>query len=167
MPSRDDIVDLLERIADIADGVKRKLIYVLALGTIAAAYLACRLYSPEAVLWWNVLKCGLIALPSLIWLFIWSVLGQLQQAPSLIAKLVQDDQGVFANTQSLSLNQPKSLVGVFSTLRAFRREDGFSVVFDAIGGVGILANPLFALIAVVTLGSLFFLIFCALLSFVF
>lgn len=167
MPSRDDIVALLERIAGIASSVKSKLIYALVLGALASAYLAWRLVSPESGLWWNLLKCGLIALPTLVWLFIWSVLGQLQQAPSLVAKLVQDDQGVFSGTNSLSLGSPKGLAGVFGTLRAFRREDGLGVVFDAVGGISLLANPLFAFVALITLGLLFLLIFFALLVLIF
>lgn len=167
MASRVDILSLLDRIAGIAGSLKTKLVYLLGAGTVATFYLAWQLYSAESALWWNILKCSLVILPTLVWAFIWSVLAQLQDAPSLVAKLVEDDQGVFSNIESLSLREPSGLTGVFSTLRAFRRDDGFSVVFETIGGVGLLANPLFAFIAFATLALLFLLILVALLVLIF
>jgi len=106
-------------------------------------------------------------LPALVWVFIWSILGQLQEAPALAKSLLADKQGILSTTQSLSLREPRGLLSLVGTLRAFRREAGLSAVLETLGSVGMLANPLFAIIALIALGMLFILIFAALLVLIF
>lgn len=142
-----DITKLLERVSTIAAGAQRKITYLVVVGLAASAYLAWQLFNPESAVWWNAIKCGLVMLPVLVWCFIWYVLSGLQEAPQLVSKIAQQEDGVLSNLQNLSLKQPDGLRGLFSTFRTFRQEQGFSVVLDTIGGVTLLANPVFAAFA--------------------
>jgi len=117
----DRIGEFLTAVADFAAGFQRRLAWFLGIAAMASAYLAWLLYSPESLWWWNLIKCGLVLTPTLVWLFIWQVLGEMREAPGLR--------------------------GLFSTLRAFREEDGLEVVLDTLGGVTLLANPVFAIFA--------------------
>ena len=163
----DSVLSVVDRVADIAGGVKRKLSYFVFIGVAASAFLGWSVYSQESALWWNLAKCGALALPALVWIFVWSVLAQLQEAPVLVASLIEDDDGLFSNVQNLSLSEPNGLSGVFSTIREFRQEDGLSVVFETLSGVSLLANPLFAIFAFVNWAILFTLIIIALLLLIF
>lgn len=162
MSAIDTVYRVVERVADIAGSVKRKLSYFVIVGLAATVYLAWLVYSPDSSLGWNVFKWGVLAIPALVWAFVWSVLAQLQEAPALVSQLVEDDDGVFSNLESLSLSEPKGLSGVFSTLREFRQEDGLSTVFETLSGIGFLANPLFAIFAFAALAILFTFILIAL-----
>jgi len=167
MSSAKQIVSLFEGIASISRRLKKKLIYLIVVGALASFFLAWNLYSQESSLAWNLLKCGSLVLPALVWVFIWSILGQLQEAPALAKSLLADKQGILSTTQSLSLREPRGLLSLVGTLRAFRREAGLSAVLETLGSVGMLANPLFAIIALIALGMLFILIFAALLVLIF
>ena len=167
MSAGDSVLSVIDRMADIAGGVKRKLSYFVLVGVAASAFLGWSVYSQESALWWNVVKCGALALPALIWVFVWFVLAQLQQAPTLVAALIEDDDGLFCNLQNLSLSEPNGLSGVFGTIREFRQEDGPSVVFETLSGVSLLANPLFAIFAFANWAILFALIIVALLILIF
>lgn len=139
--------ELLEQIAEIADGAQQTIRYLVIVGVLATAYLGWTLYTPDGALWWNVTKCGLLALPSLIWLFVWGVLSQLKQAPELVTDLVSQEDGLFQNLSGLSIDKKQGVRSLFSTLKAFKQEEGLEVVFDTIGGVTLLANPFFAILA--------------------
>lgn len=141
---------LLEQVADVADSTQKTVRYLVVTGVLATVFLAWKLYTPGGLLWWNLLKCGLLALPSLIWLFVWGVLSQLKQAPELVTELVSQEDGLFQNLSALSMAKKQGLSSLFSTLRAFKQEEGLEVVFDTIGGVTILANPLFAILALLS-----------------
>lgn len=145
-----NIVEWIQSIANVASSAQRKISYLLVVGLAASAYLAWELYTPAGALWWNIIKCGLVLLPGLIWVFVWSVLNQLKEAPELVANLVQQEDGVFNNLASLNLKQPDGLRSVFSSLREFRKEEGFGIVFETISGVALLANPFFAVFALAT-----------------
>jgi len=155
------LTTVVGRIGEIAAGVQSKLRWFLAIGFIATLILLWQAYTPDGALWWNITKCGLISMPVLILGFVWSVLNQLREAPSLVAELTSDDKGLFANFDELSIREPNGLRGVFSTVAAFRREDGLSVVFDTIGGISLIANPVFALLAFIAMGLLLMLILIA------
>ena len=162
MSAAETLIKVVDRVAEIAAGVKRKLGYFVFVGVVASGFLSWLVYSAEAELWWNGLKAALIFIPAVVWMFIWSVLNQLQDAPVLVSQLVADDEGLFSNFDELSLSEPNGLSGVFSTLRAFRKEDGLEVVFDTLGGVTLLANPLFAIFAFANWVILFMLTMVAL-----
>lgn len=138
---------LIDRIADIANSVQTKLNWFLGVGMLASATLVWELYSNESALWWNTVKCGLVVLPILVWVVVWLVLSQLREAPRLVAELANDDEGAFANLSDLNLKEPDGLRSVYRTIREFRKEDGFDVVFDALGGIALIANPLFFIVA--------------------
>jgi len=81
--------------------------------------------------------------PALVWCFVWNVLGGLQQTPTLISSLASQEEGVVSNVQSLSLQKKEGLRSLFDTLRAFRNQEGLEVVMNTIGGLALLANPVF------------------------
>jgi len=154
-------MSLITRVGEIATSLQSKLTWFLGIGVVATLMLAWEIYSSDSALWWNVLKCGLVSLPALIWVFVWLVLNQLREAPALVAELTSDDDGVFNNLQELSVRKPSGLRGLFSTLAAFQREDGFEIVFETIGGLSLIANPLFAIVAFISMAALGMLILIA------
>ncbi len=156
MQAHSDIVDFFERIANIAQSAQRKVSYLLVAGLLATAYLGFELVSAASPLWWNILKVILVATPVLIWCFVWSVLGGLTQAPVAVANLASGQSELIHELKSI--NEPRSLRGLFSAVRAFRREEGFGVLFDAVSGIGMIASPLFAIMAFVALPLLLLLV---------
>ncbi|RBP51632.1 hypothetical protein DFR28_1021064 [Arenicella xantha] len=158
---------IVERVGMIADSIVRKITWFVVLGVFATLYLAWNLYSAESALWWNVLKCGVIALPALLWAFVWLVLSQLRDAPSQVAGLMDADNELMLNLKSVTVGESRGLRGLFSTLNALRKEDGLSAIFDTIGGVTLLANPFFALLALVMMAVLGLLILIAITLLVF
>ncbi len=161
MAAQEKLISLVNRIGEIATGVQSKLTWFLGLGVVATLALAWKFYSVDSALWWNIVKCGFVSLPALIWGFVWLVLNQLSEAPALVAELASADDGVFSNLDELSIREPNGLRGVFSTLAAFQREDGLEVVFETIGGVSLIANPLFAIVAFIAMVILGMLILIA------
>ena len=104
-----------------------------------------------------------VCVPLSAWDFQWcSLYNRFQPNQDVISY-----QGVFSSTQSLSLREPNGLSGLFSTVRAFRKEGGLGIVFDTIGGLGVLANPIFAIVSLISLGALFLLSFVAVLLLIF
>jgi len=167
MQVRADIIDFFDRIAIIAESVQRKVVYLLVIGVLATGYLAFELVSATSPLWWNMLKVTLVAVPALIWIFVWSVLGALTEAPGTIAKLADEQTGLIPELNSISVNKPGTLRGVFSAVRVFRKEDGFGVLFDAVGGIATIANPFFAVSALLALPLLLMLIAASTVLFIF
>lgn len=155
MTSLDRVVSVAERVGSIADGIQAKLRWFVLIAGMASSLLAIMAFNIDGSWWWNAIKVGLLLLPSLIWLLILLVLNQLKQAPELVSELVNDDNGVFENMDSFSLKEPDGLRGLFSTVKAFRQEDGFDTVFDTIGGIGLIVNPFFALLAFISIVILF------------
>jgi len=149
MEVQSEIVDFLESLAAVAKGVQLKITWLLVAGLLAGAGLAWQVYSVDSALWWNITKCTLILLPALVWSFIWFVVGQLREAPNLAVSLASQDDGLLANIQNSNFNQKVGVRSLFSSLRAFRREEGLEVVVDTIGSVTLLANPFFVLLAFV------------------
>lgn len=156
-----EIVEAFDALAELATSLQRKLSWLLGVGMLASASLAWAAYSQHSYLWWNITKCMPLLLPVLIWLIIWVILGQLREAPELAASLASEGDGVLANLQSVSLSDKRGLRGLFGTLRAFRQQQGLSVVLDTVGSVGMLANPVFAILAFIMLVILFVFILIA------
>ena len=155
------VVSLVSRIGEIAEGALAKITWFVVVGVLASGGIAWKLYSPDSALWWNLIKCSFVLLPALIWALVWFVLSQLRAAPELVAELAEDDDGLFSNLDKFSLQEPNGLRGVASTLKEFRKEDGLSVIFDTIGGITLIANPLFAMLALLAMVVLFLLILIA------
>ncbi|GGZ98258.1 hypothetical protein GCM10008090_03330 [Arenicella chitinivorans] len=148
--TRDKVVRIVERIGSVAEGLLRKVSWFVGFGVLASVYLAWLVYSPESAWWWNAIKCVIVCLPALLWSFIWFVLSQLSEAPTQVAGLMDGDNQLVGHLKAMHLGERKGVRGLFSTLNAVRNEEAFSAVFDTIGGVTLLANPLFAFIALVT-----------------
>lgn len=159
--ARARVVSLVNRIGEIAEGALAKITWFVVIGVLASGGIAWKLYSADSALWWNLIKCGLVLLPALIWALVWFVLSQLRAAPALVADLAQDDDGLLSNFDKFSLQEPNGLRGVASTLNEFRKEEGLSVIFDTIGGIALIANPLFAVVALLAMVGLFSLILIA------
>lgn len=158
MEIRAELVEFLERIAAAANSLQRKLSWLLGTGLACSGILAWQAFSPESTLWWNIVKCGFLMLPALLWLFVWSMLGQLREAPALASTLADREDSIFNNIKESGLSEAVSVRSIFSTLKAFRQEEGLSVVLDTIGNVSLLANPLFVIIALIMMVIMFFFI---------
>jgi len=165
MRARSDIIDFFEQIANVAQRAQRKVSYLLGAGLLATTYLGFELVSVTSPLWLNILKILLISVPVLIWLLVWSVLGGLAQAPAAVANLASGESDLIPELKSI--NKPGTLRGLFSAIRAFRRDEGFSILFDAVSGIGIIANPLFAILAFIALPLLLVLVLVAMIVLIF
>ena len=165
MQARSDITDFFEQIANVAQSAQRKVSYLLGVGVLATAYLGFELVTPESSFWWNIVKVLLVSIPVLIWWFVWSILGGLTKAPAAVAHLASGESELVP--QLKSINKPGTLRGLFSAVRAFRREEGFGVLFEAVSGIGITANPLFAIMAFVALPLLLMLVLIAIVVLIF
>jgi len=154
MAIQEDILDSFERIASIAEGAQRWVLYLVVFSLFVSAYLAWSAYSPDSALWWNIVKCGVLLLPALLWAFIYSILSELREAPTTVASLVNGEDGLLQNLNEFGFSKPQSLRGVFSIVRAFRRQEGLSVLFEAVSGIALIANPLFAIMALLALMAL-------------
>lgn len=158
---QNEISEFLERLAGIAEAVQTRLMWLLGVGVTASALLAWQAYSPESAIWWNVLKCGLIMVPALIWSLIWLLFGQLQEAPEVAAEMLSDEQGVMANLKATGLTESVGVRSIFKTLLALRREEGFAEILETIGSVSLLTNPLFVALAFVMMGLMMFFVLLA------
>jgi hypothetical protein len=147
MDSQTKIAEFLERLASLASRLQRKLSWLIGTGFAVSAVLAWMAFDMDSATGWNVVKCGLIMLPSLVWVLIWSILGQLKDAPQLASALANRDDSLFQTIQKSGFSDAVNVRSIFSTLRAFRQEEGLGVVVDTIGNVTLLANPLFAIFA--------------------
>ena len=159
MPEPHALTRVVNRIGDIANAVQAKIRFFVVVGLVASSALAWKAFSLESAIWWNVLKCGLLVLPVLIWLLVWFVLNQLRDAPNLVADLVREEDGVLASLSETGLSQrllkePEGLPGVFRTIREFRRQDGLELVFDTISGVTLITNPLFVILVFLSMAIL-------------
>jgi hypothetical protein len=141
----------VNRIGEVADGLASKVKWFALIGLAASAGLAIKLYSAESALWWNVIKCGVVSLPALIWLFVWFVLEQLREGPDKLAELSQGGADELYQQLKTSVSEPSGLRGLYSTVKALRQADGVGAIFDTIGGIGLMVNPLFALLALIAM----------------
>jgi hypothetical protein len=156
MEIQQEITEFFERLAEIAEAIQKKLSWMLGIAGLASLFLAWSAYSADSQLWWNILKCGLILLPAVIWAFIWAVLGQLSEAPAMAADLSSDD-GLVANLKDAALGDKSGVRRVFGTLQVLRKQESVDVVLETIGSVTLLGNPLFAALAFVMAAVLFML----------
>ena len=155
MPIQAEIVEIFDRLAALGASLQRKLSWLLGFAMSASVYLAWAAYSQHSYLWWNIAKCMIILLPVLIWWVIWAILGQLREAPELASALANEQNGLLTNLQTARLSDKSGVRGLFSTLNAFRQHEGLNVVLDTVGSVGLLVNPLFAILAFIMLVILF------------
>lgn len=165
--SENRLSQFLENLASYADAVQRKLLWPLGIGGLATVYWLWVTYSPESALWWNLTKSLFVALPMLVWGFIWILLGQLREAPTLAAKLTSRPDSMLANLNTSNFKQKVGIRGLFSTLKAFREEEGLDIVLDTIGSVTLIINPIFALLASIMMVLLFMLILITPLALIF
>ena len=167
-------MSVLDRIYDIFDGVGRvaetllkRVRILILLAFLSVIFIAFQLYSPESPWWWNTLKCLIPALPVTIWGAVYLILSQIREAPIVARELIADEDGLVSNLSNLDLQQVSNLRGAVSTLKTLRDQEGLEEVMETISGVGVLINPLFFLLAVLTFFGLFGLIFAALILMLF
>jgi hypothetical protein len=100
-------------------------------------------------------------IPSLIWLLVLLVLKQLKETPDLVSQSLRSEDGFVQGIKNGSLEKPIGLRSLYSSVRAFRQEEGFEAIFDSIAGIGLIINPFFAVIAFLALALLFLFILIA------
>jgi hypothetical protein len=161
MSANEELFRVVNKIGEVANAIEVKIRYFVMLGIVASSALSWTVFSVESAVWWNVLKVSMISMPALIWLLIWYVLGQLREAPELLAQLMHDEGGDLANINSFSVKEPDGLRGLLSAVREFQREDGLEIVFDTISGVTLISNPFFVLLGFLSMAALSILILIA------
>lgn len=142
------LTELVTRLSDQATKARRKLRWALLLGWLASAVIAAMVFSPEASVTRNATLCIAIAIPALVWLFIWFILGQLADLPSVIKEFGQQ-HGLVDNIQQLRSAPASGVRGIYQTLKILRQAGGLSDVVEAVGGAALLVNPLFAVVALI------------------
>ncbi|MCH2189415.1 MAG: hypothetical protein MK188_00630 [Gammaproteobacteria bacterium] len=161
------IVSVFEHIASVAESVLKSVRIILFFAGLALIYIASQFYSSESSWWWNIIKCGIPAIPVIVWGIVYSLLNQVKEVPETAREVVIDEDGLLKNLSELDIQQVSSIRGAYSTLKSFRHQEGLEEVMETISGVGILINPFFFVLALLTFFGLFGLIFIALLMLVF
>ncbi len=161
MDIKQEIAEFLDRLATFAAAVQKTLAWFLTLTGFASLLMAWQAYSPDASIAWNLLLCGLVLLPLLVWLLIWSLLSQLREAPEMVSDLAEDNGLSIASLRAHAANKKPGLISLFSTIRELRNNDAFETVTDAVGSITLLANPLFMIVAFIMLVLLFLLLIIA------
>lgn len=165
--AQERVVTLVKSVARIAGATQKGLTYFLAPGALATAYCIFLSYSGDSAVWWTVLKIVLLIWPALLLLFVWSVLGDLRDAPDFVGKLNQDTKVAFSGLKEVKVKEPKGLRGMFSVLNQFRREGSLGDVFDTVGSITLIVNPVFLFLAFLSAVILLLLSFVALLIVIF
>jgi hypothetical protein len=155
------VIAVAERIGIIAESLHNKLRFFVLLGAGACMLLAFTAFDIDSPWWWNSVKVGMFMIPSFIWLLVLLVLKQLKETPELVSESLGGDDGLVQDLKSVSLDSPVGLRSLYSSVRAFRQEEGFEAVFDSISGIGLIINPLFAFIAFFAMAILFLFILIA------
>jgi len=161
--SQEQLVSVVKKTALIAGKTQSLLGYILGVGGLASVYLVYCLYSQESAYWFNAFKGFLVMSPVLVLGFFWTILGQLHDAPESLKKLNQDTRTAYSGIKQVKLREPKGLRGMFWVLNAFRREGSLGDVFDTVGSISLLVNPLFLFVLCIALVLLILLSFTALL----
>lgn len=144
-----EVIEIVEKMAEITAAIQSKISWLVMLGLLASGYLAWLLYSPESANWWNGTKLFIVALPALIWTFIWYVLGQIKQAPEALESFKESAEKLSFSQQDVQ--KQTGLRGLFRLIRYLYQHEGIEVVTEIIGSVTLLANPLFAIFALIML----------------
>ena len=158
-PDSGDLLELLgqwvQQVAALASKLEFMVTTVLAIGFCSVVAIGFKLYTPEGLLWWNIVKIGIFAIPLLIWFVFWSVIRQLVDAPQEMAEIATDDNNAigstFAQMRAVSFKEPKGVFSLLSSARQLRKSGGFEMVFETVSGIALLANPVFALAVVLSL----------------
>lgn len=165
--AQERIVKLVNGVARVAGATQKGLGYFLIVGACATLYCVLLSYSAESATWLNILKGVLISWPVLLLGFLWMVLGDLRDAPESVSKLNQDSKTALTGLKEVKIQEPKGLRGMFSVLNQFRREGSLGDVFDTVGSITLIVNPLFLFLAFLSFVVLFLLTFATLLFVIF
>jgi len=157
----DEVSEFFARLGEFAETVQRRLGWFLLIGLGITILLALRLYTPGAALWWNVVKCGMVFLPILIWGVVWSLLSQIREAPEMVSSMAEEHQFSFSHLRAQAAGRKPGLISLFTTLRELRNNEAFDVFTDAIGSVTLLANPFFMILSFIMLVALITLVLVA------
>ena len=153
----------VKRVAVIAGSTQRGLSYFLALGVVASLYLIWLAYSADSANWWNAVKALLLVWPSAILGFTWLTLGQIHEAPASMSKLNQDTKTAYQGIKDVKIREPKGIRGMLKVLYQFHREGSLTTIFETVGGIGLLLNPIFLFLVCLSAVVLLMLSFTALL----
>jgi hypothetical protein len=155
----EDLLELLgdwvQQVADVATKLEFMVTAVLLMGVCSVAAIGFKLYTPEGLLWWNIIKISVFALPLLIWFVFWTVIRQLADAPQEMAEIATGKDNAigstFAQMREVSFKEPKGVFSLLTSVRQLRKTNGLEMVFDTVSGIALLANPIFALAVVLSL----------------
>ena len=143
-------IELLERCASIANKFKSLVSFLAIPGFFASVLVAWLCYSSDSTLAWNLLKCTFVFVPELVICFVWLTLAQVVEAPEIAAKLADKEEGVVPNIKNVKTQSPKGVRGFIGALNTLRKTEGLMEVFDVIGGVTLIVNPIFLVTAFVS-----------------
>lgn len=158
-PEDEDLLDLLsewvQQVAVVATKLEFMVTTVLLIAACSVAAIGFKLYTPDGLLWWNIVKIGVFVLPLLVWFVFWTVIRQLVDAPQEMAEIATYDDNAIGSAlvqmREVSFKEPKGVFSLLSSVRQLRKTDGLEMVFDTVSGIALLANPVFALAVVVSL----------------
>ena len=165
--AQERVVKLVKGVAKVAGATQTGLGYFLIAGACATLYCLFLSYSSESATWWNIVKGILIVWPVLLLGFLWTVLGDLRDAPESVGKLNKDTKAAFTGLKEVKVQEPKGLRGMFRVLNQFRREGSLGDVFDTVGSITLIVNPLFLFLAFISFVVLLLLTFVMLLVVIF
>ena len=150
----------IERLAGVAEHIESFVFYMFLLSLGAFSALAWYWVNPHGALWINGAIALILALPVLFCCLFWRIIVQLVDAPDEISDLMQDDSNVIGGTlqqfSELSIKEPKGLLSMFASVRQMRKAEGLDVLFETVSGITLLANPLFAILVLLSMMASFF-----------
>ena len=137
----------------IAEGLKNSIFYVFAGGASATLFLAWQWIDFSTSIFWVVVKVLPFIIPLTLWGFLLMVISDLAELPSRTKTAKHDGNAV---VQRLKGNKPKNEQpsGFFGRLkklfRMLRSAGNLAAIVEAVAGVIVIANPIFALLAFIS-----------------
>lgn len=140
---------LFQTVGSIAAGLKNSIFYVLIGGAGAAFFLAWQWIDFSTTYLWIILKATPLLLPLALWGLLYMVVAELADLPNR-AKIAKKDGGAVVQRLKGNKSEVKNTSGFFGKLknlfRVLRSAGNLAAIIDAVGGVVLIANPIFALL---------------------
>lgn len=168
-----DLQPLLTTVANIAASMQKTVFYWLLLGLVSVALLAWQWLDFTSNIVWLTVQALVLIVPLLVWFFFYTVISQLTELPELVQQTKADGLALLAGVkQAKQSKQPKAQpTGMFGRLwqliKLLRHGDNVFVIIEAVKGVALLVNPLFAVLIALSGGVLLLFALFALLTLVF
>jgi len=162
-----DLIAITEKISLACGATKNKITYFVVASVVASLYLAWLIFAPQGALWWNASKVIIVLLPVTLWLFFWFMLSQLQALPEHVKSLSlsnqTDPQNLLGNLQQTAKSN-SGVLRIVKLLWQLRAHEGVAGLMETVGGLGLLFNPVFLILIIVTgLALLAFIVLASLL----